>query len=230
MIKIYVISIDSLNDKTVIEWFDLIAYEQQERLKRFRFREDYLRSLAGEAMLRIIVGEKVGVMPKKLNIIRPRGEKPFFADYSGIYFNISHSGKWVICAINDDEIGIDIEEIKDKEVNPSLIRKVLSAMEQEYVEKLDDEQKAKAFYRFWTMKEAYIKYTGQGLRLELDKIEIDVERNLVRLVDSESECSCITKQIDFFDDKYILSICANKDETPLVSRFRAEAWNGECLS
>ncbi|MCL0028295.1 hypothetical protein M1M88_01070 [Peptococcaceae bacterium] len=38
--------------------------------------------------------------------------KPFLKNTNDLYFNVSHSGEWVVCAIHHHPIGIDIEQVK----------------------------------------------------------------------------------------------------------------------
>lgn len=227
--NIYAISInDNTDEVTIAKWLTYLTPERQERLHKFRFREDFLQSLMGEAMLRIIVGEKVGVAPGKLEIRHKDGEKPFFSAYPEIYFNISHSGEWAVCAIGDDEVGIDIEAVGDKDINPSLIRKVLTENEQKYLNTLSDELKITAFYQFWTMKEAYAKCIGRGLGLAFNKIDINIGQNTVSLISENQKWQGKIKPLDFRDN-YILSVCTAKaDEEIILNKFIGAAHSATC--
>ena len=46
---------------------------------------------------------------------RAKGEhgKPFFTLQPKIHYNISHSGKYVVCVIAGEEVGIDIQEHRE---------------------------------------------------------------------------------------------------------------------
>ena len=198
---------DDIDEAELLKWLSYLAKDQQERLMRFRFREDFLRSLFGEAILRIAAGKKIGVAPEKIKIARPEGKKPFLPDYPEVHFNISHSGVWAVCAIGDVELGIDIEEIKDKELKPPLIKRVLTENEQRYLEMLPDTQRAAAFYRFWTMKEAYSKCIGRGLGIDPNKVDIEMDRKTVYLPDENRVWNGMIQSIDF-KDGYAMSVCA----------------------
>jgi len=207
-INIYNLSIyENIDEATISKWLTFVAPKQRERLLRFHFREDFLRSLFGEAMLRIVVGEKVGIPPESLKITRPERGRPFFLDYPELHFNISHSGDWAVCALSEILVGIDIEEVKLNGISSSLVRKVLTEKEQEYMEKLPDGQKNAAFYRFWTIKEAYAKCDGRGLGISLNKIDIDIDRQAIYLVDEGHVWNGMMKNIDFQDD-YMMAVCA----------------------
>lgn len=94
--------------------------------------------------------------------------KPYFKDYP-IQFNLSHSGEYVFCGVSEQEIGVDIQEMRNaKEV--SLARRFFSEGEcamLEYCE--NDEERSQMFFRMWARKEAYGKLTGQGIAGILNK-------------------------------------------------------------
>ena len=209
-IQVYTLSIENIDEAIIEKWLAYVTPSQRERLFRYRFRADFLRSLAGEAMVRIIAGERAGVEPGKLVIARPPGEKPLFPDYPEIKFNISHSGDWVVCAISDCAVGIDIEVVKEKEVSASLVRKVLTEKERAYIRMVMDGDEAELFYQFWTMKEAYCKCVGGGLRIGLDKVEVDFSREKIYLVDEGREWGGMMKTIDF-KEGYVVSVCGVDD-------------------
>ena len=56
--------------------------------------------------------------------------KPYLTETPEIYVNWSHSGDYVICAVADREVGIDLQKM-DREPKENLIRKALTKEEQE---------------------------------------------------------------------------------------------------
>ena len=68
-IQIHTLSIrENIDEITISKWLAYVTPAQRERLLRYRFREDFLRSLAGEAMLRVMAGEKTKAAPEKLAV------------------------------------------------------------------------------------------------------------------------------------------------------------------
>lgn len=90
--------------------------------------------------------------------------KPYFANAEELHFSISHSGDYAMVVISDNEIGCDIQQIKD--VNLSIADRFFSPAEGEYVESNED------FFRLWTLKESFIKAIGKGLALPLNSFSI----------------------------------------------------------
>lgn len=93
--------------------------------------------------------------------------KPF-CRYRGdhLYMSIAHSGDKVICALSEHlDIGIDIEPA-EREVNPRLRERILNPAE---VKELGDVEAI----RLWTIKEAAVKLYGGGLRMNLNKLNVN---------------------------------------------------------
>lgn len=83
-----------------------------------------------------------------------------------VHFSISHSGEYVACAVDSSPVGIDIERIRT--VTLSLIKRVCTEEELQYVLGGNDAQNVDCevclrFLHLWCAKEAYLKYTGEGL-------------------------------------------------------------------
>ena len=46
--------------------------------------------------------------------VRPPGGKPYFPAFPDFYYNISHSGSYVVCAVCDHPVGIDLQQIPNQ--------------------------------------------------------------------------------------------------------------------
>lgn len=83
-----------------------------------------------------------------------------------VFFNLSHSGKYVLCAFSKDEVGIDIEEVRPIETND--FASIFSEQEKKHLRTTSTP--LKDFFRFWTIKESVIKAIGNGLSIPLPLI------------------------------------------------------------
>ena len=84
--------------------------------------------------------------------------KPFFLR-SPVQFSLSHTKGLAACAISDELVGIDAELIRD--VRPGVPERTMNPEELDWMKAQKDP--SKAFLVLWTMKEAWVKLTGQGL-------------------------------------------------------------------
>lgn len=128
----------------------------------------------GRALLRCGLDELYGIslpsdrLEEELSI----GEngKPYLKNYPQIQFNISHCDRLAACAFDAGPVGVDVElpgyfaEI--------LIRKALSDEEKDFLERMatTKELRQEWFFRFWTLKEAFVKMTGTGVDAPLKEI------------------------------------------------------------
>ena len=114
--------------------------------------------LAGRALLAEMYRRYVGEELPPIRVTE-RG-KPYFED-SPWHFSISHSKRHVFCGLSRTPIGIDGEEL-DRKLNPKLAEKILSDPEREEYEQASDRNLA--LLKFWVLKEAKAKCTGEGLK------------------------------------------------------------------
>ena len=86
--------------------------------------------------------------------------KPYFED-SSLHFSNSHTKRHAFCVLSREKVGIDAEE-KDRNIDLRLADKILSPTEKQQFDAAED--KRLALLRFWVLKEAAAKATGEGLR------------------------------------------------------------------
>lgn len=102
-------------------------------------------------------------------LISPEG-KPYLAGLPDIHFNITHCHRLVACAFSGRPIGID-GELPGAFEN-ALIKKVFSPEEKYffYQTATTAELRIQWFFKFWTLKEAYVKKTGTGISVPLTEL------------------------------------------------------------
>ncbi len=84
-----------------------------------------------------------------------------------VYFNLSHSGNYVICAMADDEVGVDVQVRAG--IRETLLRRFFSEEERKRVEECGEATgKERTFAQIWAVREAETKLTGRGIGQLLD--------------------------------------------------------------
>lgn len=101
--------------------------------------------------------------------------KPFMKNYPDWYFNFSHSKNAVCCVIAKENIGIDIEEVR--EYKEALAEYSCNEKEMSILNQSDD--KANDFYRLWTKKEAAFKLIGSGITKDIKDILDNTHINII---------------------------------------------------
>lgn len=166
MIKLAYCNVENLDLKRA---YSLVSENRQEKIDFYRFKKDKKLSCGAYLLLKKLLSEK--------NITDPifkteKYGKAYISNYENIYFNLSHSGKMVLCAISDMEVGADIEYI-DSEIDLDIAKHYFYNSEYESIMK--SENSADEFFKYWVLKESYMKYTGLGMNLKLDSFEIMIE-------------------------------------------------------
>ena len=141
--------------------------------------------------------------------------KPYLRGEENIHFNISHCNGLVACALSDEQVGLDVEEIQD--FKESLPKRILSDKEQEYLAgfQADTMQYREQFFRFWTLKESYVKWDGRGFLKEPRDIsfELDLKKDPIEITFSDKEGLCETNTAFYQEkikDMYFLAVCSRQ--------------------
>ena len=142
-VKLFILNIDLANS---YHHFLLknISDEQKEKAYRFKNEKDQTRSVISSYLVNQLSKEEL----KKNEM-----GKPFYQN--GPFFNISHSGKYVIMAVANNEVGVDIEENIEK--NMDMLLKIFNEAEAKMIKEHAD------FYYLWCAKESLIKCMGSSI-------------------------------------------------------------------
>lgn len=100
-------------------------------------------------------------------LVRQPGGKPTL-NLPGYEFSISHSGALALCALSERPVGADLELVRPRRAG--LPRYALSEGEFAWFEGRGS--RWEDFYTLWTLKEARVKCTGEGLRRAAREISV----------------------------------------------------------
>ena len=156
--------------------WSLLNPEEQQRANRFRFNTHRQKFIASQSALRLILGRYLNEDPRVLSFEKESWRKPYLsrpATSSHLSFNLAHSGEHAVYAVSwDRRVGIDIEYHRLKLDVAGIIESVCSTKEKLCMKKLSLIQQQEAFFACWTRKEAYLKATGKGLSLPLNRLTV----------------------------------------------------------
>ena len=161
--KIYID--ENINDFDLDEAMTLLSEQRREQVARYKLEGPRRQAVAAYLLLRKAVREMYGIHDAPVFEYDANG-KPSILGHPEIFFNLSHCRKAVACVVADSPVGIDVEETC--RFSDSIARYTLDDEEYESVVKADNP--SQAFIRLWTMKEALLKYTGEGLRRDIKTV------------------------------------------------------------
>ncbi|MFY9555865.1 MAG: 4'-phosphopantetheinyl transferase superfamily protein [Blastocatellia bacterium] len=153
-----------------------LASDERARAERFYFERDRRRFIAARGQLRMILGRYVGVSPRALVISYGARGKPFLGRMFGtgaIKFNLSHSAELALVAVSQDrDIGVDLEEVRALDDAERIAERFFAPRENAALLEVPEAVRTEAFFCCWTLKEAYVKATGDGLARPTESFEV----------------------------------------------------------
>lgn len=176
---------------------------RRNRIKSKIHKEDKIRSLIGDLLSEYALKKYFDLDIKNSVISLNKYGKPEIENSKNIHYNISHSSEYVVCAVSDVEIGIDIE--KKREINCiDISSRYFSVEENGLIEGKTYKKSLDAFYKLWTLKESYIKCCGKGFSIPLHSFSLHT-------MALDEELAYGSYQFKSFEikDSYHISVCQN---------------------
>lgn len=191
--KIKICDTNALSDEKYNNMKEIVSPATLARTEKMRFDSDKKSKIAGEAAARILLSEELSISPAEINFKYTSLGKPYIDE--NIYFNITHSAGVAAAAVNNTEIGIDIEKTRD--FDERILERVCTEKEKEYIlSEKNDAEKNKKFFQIWTLKEAYLKCIGTGITVDMKSIEFTI-KNGEAFPNRENFTAVLTEYNDF---------------------------------
>lgn len=152
-----------------------LSPDERERAARYMQDRHRMRFIAGRGMLRGLLGQYLRIDPSKIAFDYNQFGKPVLASggMPDLYFNLSHSRHLALFAFTRaGEIGVDIEFISARTRIDDVSGMVFSPPELAVLKALGPEARRSTFFTFWARKEAFIKVSGAGFSMPLEKFDV----------------------------------------------------------
>lgn len=163
----------------------LLSSDERERAARYVLPVVRSRFIVARARLRSILGEILGVPGDQPTFTYAEHGKPYLAPpwhASGYRFNLAHSADRALLAVaRDHDIGCDLETHRGLRYGPAVARRFFSEGENAELSQYDGEAWTEAFFRIWTLKEAFVKAHGAGLTFPTRSFTVTIQ-------DGEANC------------------------------------------
>ncbi|WHE06162.1 4'-phosphopantetheinyl transferase superfamily protein [Thermoanaerobacterium thermosaccharolyticum] len=204
MVEVYATKITrNVDEEEYSKLLEAVSEEKRCRVKKIRKYDDALRTLLAEAMLRVTLIKEFGLKNSDIVFYKNEFGKPFLKG-KNIFFSISHSREWASIAVDCDNLGVDIEKIRD--INLNVAKRFFSMEECNDMMKKDD--KIDYFFTLWTLKESYVKALGKGLYVPLKSFTVKLEKEIKLYGENKNEF--YFKQFNI-DAGYKLAVCAQNN-------------------
>lgn len=127
----------------------------------------YLKAWA-HAFVRQTIADRMHIAPQDLQFTEEDHKKPGFSNPGVLHFSISYTTDAAAVLISPSPVGLDLEKLRPHKMRfrdnlgtPAELSRLRQSPED-----------LPLFYEFWTRKEAWLKYTGDGLSVPLNSFDV----------------------------------------------------------
>ena len=162
---------DHINDFDLDAALQQLSEQRRQQALRFRYELGQRSCALAYLLLKRALREEYGITENPVFEYGEHG-KPTIAGHPEIFFNLSHCREAVACAVSDKPVGIDVESVRS--FKESLVRYTMNDEEVEQI--MTAPRPEVAFIRLWTMKEARLKLTGEGINDNMKTVLNEADR------------------------------------------------------
>ena len=194
-------------------WLDTIELKRAQDLVQPMDRDHFISS---HLFLRKVLSLYMGTLPADIVFSRQPSGKPFISSPSGhdLFFSMSRSGSAAAVGVSGSlEVGVDLERIDELMPWKDMASSHFPPGEAEMIAGAPDP--LKTFYRYWTLREAALKYLGTGLSISSDKVRLtcagDGRETFSTITFASVGFSDILTGVSILKDDLMLSLVFKRD-------------------
>lgn len=152
-----------------------LSHDERRRVEVFRFEKHRNLFIIARGLLRAILGWYLGQPSEHINFqYGPHGKPALCNGFKQVlHFNLAHSEDCVLYAFTQDcEVGVDLELVRELPDAGTIAKHFFAKEECADLFSIAPERRAEAFLSCWSRKEAYLKATGTGLSVPMDRFRV----------------------------------------------------------
>lgn len=169
-----------LDDPTLFGRGAILTPEERARAERFHQAIHSQRFAARRVALRLLLAGYLDRDPARIELAFGPNGKPYLPGRE-LELNLSHSADRALVGFSEQVLGIDIERLRPMDDALDLAERFFSSDEASAVRTLTADRLYPGFFEIWTMKEAYVKATGEGLSRPLGSFTVSLGAGHVSL-------------------------------------------------
>ncbi|MGE0538348.1 MAG: 4'-phosphopantetheinyl transferase superfamily protein [Pirellulales bacterium] len=209
-----------------------LSTAEQAQRRRFVFDVDRRLYWISHVLLRSVIARYLECDPRELEFASNRFGRPEVVDpapWPRLRFNLSHTRGLACCAVTwARDVGIDVEDTTRNDVGPEVSDHFFSPAEVAQLRACPIVAQQGQFFRYWTLKEAYIKARGMGLSLPLDQFSFSLAPDawsttiaFSRTIADDPNCWQFWQQP--VESRFLVAVAARRPPGCTL-RFRLERW------
>jgi 4'-phosphopantetheinyl transferase len=184
IVRVRFLALEGVSEVLLELWWAMLDDQERQRADRFRFRRDRDAFTAAHALARAMLSEATAAATISWRFVHGPYGKPEIAPgnfdhqlsgHRDLRFNISHTNGLAACAVTyGRDLGVDVEA-SDRAVELEIADRYFAPEEIATIRSAAPDQRQSLLFRFWTLKEAFIKATGEGLSRPLDSFAFTLD-------------------------------------------------------
>ncbi len=193
--------VGSPSDEVVARWRRMLGPDETAQADRRRIPAARASYIAAHALTRALLSHAGSVAPSAWRFAMGELGKPEIdpSHRSNLRFSLSHTFGLAAAAVClDHDVGIDVEDGDRRSPELRLAERFFSPAEVAIVRDSAGEARREAFFRVWTLKESYIKATGEGFRRSLRSFSFTLDPVTVALTPERADDPA---DWQFFEDR-----------------------------
>ncbi|MFG2718532.1 4'-phosphopantetheinyl transferase family protein [Streptomyces sp. NPDC048416] len=160
------------------DWQRFSALDKPEVRYRFAVSRMLVRHAASAALQ---------VLPEAVELAYKPGGRPYLRGCDQIDISLSHTLDLVVVGLNRlGRIGVDTELARRRLRYSQVHRQICTAAERRALAPLPESEQEAELLRTWTLKEAYTKALGQGMRMGFTQFGFDPEGRELQTPDGDA--------------------------------------------
>jgi 4'-phosphopantetheinyl transferase len=176
-VDLWLVSPDEIDEAMLARYRALATPDEQAAASRFHFERHRRSHLVTRAAVRVVLSKYAAIAPPdwrfelsehgRPHVSREQAAVPGLSD---LRFNISHTdGLIAIAVTRHGDVGVDVENAEARRAPIDVAGACFAPAEVAALHQEPAARQSRAFFRYWTLKESYIKARGLGLSLPLDQ-------------------------------------------------------------
>ena len=223
-----------IESERLAQYQAVLSEEERSQLNRFHFKNDQHNYLVSHALLRNALSKYADIHPEAWVFEAGAHGKPGLAPglaNAPLEFNLTHTDGMCACVITRDVVcGIDVEQQARNNTLLAIAQRMFAPAEVAALKNTADAALRPTFFRFWTLREAYLKALGSGLGGSSKAFHFEITDSgssryataSIRFDDSQLAGSADAWQFEVFlhESDHVLATALHTRGTPRTLRWR----------
>jgi 4'-phosphopantetheinyl transferase len=189
-------------------FFSLLHQNEKQKALAFKVEKDKNNFIIRKGLLKYLLAKYLKTNTASIEFTDGNNKKPILVNNNtGLHFNSSHSGNFILIAIAKQEVGVDIEHINTAFNYQEILSAIFSDAEINWI--LKNTKAVESFFQLFTRKEAIIKASSKGITDFIKNVPVLNGKHLIGEATDMNIRTNLLLNSFFVEEDFAASICFN---------------------